>query len=388
MNPTDYLDPTSSHPVDLGVTKKATLYQKIKFFTAGKPFPQVNPGDVVILGIPESRNSANPSASQAPEKIRGYLYGLGAFSAKGQIVDAGNLKATKSPTETYAATRDLIDFFVEMNATVLVIGGTQELTASIYQAVKRHRSLIGVAIVDSHLDMDEDDGDFSSTSYISTLLKEPLPNLLNVSVIGYQGYFVNAKDQEAFTSRNHELLRLGFVRGNYREVEPSFRNADIASFDIKAIRNADCPGNIYASPNGLYAEEACQLARYAGLSDRICCFGLFEHSPSNDPSGQSAHISAQLVWHFLEAHSQRRDEYPYHRARELKKFIVNSGTPDAELVFYRNQATDSWWLEIPANPDLNLPDNKHIMACSYNDYLIAGRQEIPDRWIKAYQKLW
>ena len=85
------------------------------------------------------------------------------------------------------------------------------------------------------------------------------------------------------------------VRGNFREVEPSFRDSDFVSFDLGAIRNSDCRGNIYPSPNGLYAEEACQLSRFAGLSDKICCFGVFELNADADPSAQSAHLSATYL---------------------------------------------------------------------------------------------
>jgi hypothetical protein len=29
----------------------------------------------------------------------------------------------------------------------------------------------------------------------------------------------------------------------------------------------------------------------------------------------------------------------------------------------------------------------HLYSCSYNDYQQACREELPERWIKAYQKL-
>ncbi|MFN8133913.1 MAG: hypothetical protein U0Z17_01300 [Bacteroidales bacterium] len=34
------------------------------------------------------------------------------------------------------------------------------------------------------------------------------------------------------------------------------------------------PGNANAIPNGFYGEEACQLMRYAGMSDKISSIGF------------------------------------------------------------------------------------------------------------------
>jgi hypothetical protein len=41
------------------------------------------------------------------------------------------------------------------------------------------------------------------------------------------------------------------------------RDADLVSFDISAVKQSEAPASRFASPNGLAAEDACQLARYA-----------------------------------------------------------------------------------------------------------------------------
>ena len=51
---------------------------------------------------------------------------------------------------------------------------------------------------------------------------------------------------------------------------------------MASIRAADHPANVYAGPNGITAPQICQIARYAGLSDRILALGLFEHNPDLD----------------------------------------------------------------------------------------------------------
>jgi len=386
MNPADYLDPTDALPNSGGVSKEFSIYNSIIHFKHGKPFPVLNKGDIILLGIGENRNSSNTGASKAPDLTRNYLYSLSGLPLKSRIVDVGNLKSTKSPSDTYSATTDLIDFFVSKNATVIILGGTQEISIPIYQAIKKHRSRIEISFVDSRLDFGSNDGDFGSTSYLPNLLSESQKDLFNISLMGYQGYLAD-QQLEKLIKANHETLRLGFVRGNFREVEPTIRDTDFLSFDLGAIRYSDCPGNIYPSPNGLYAEEACQLARYSGLSDKTCCFGVFELNTDKDSSGQSSHLAAQLVWHFIEAYNQRKGESITNQSSNFKKFIVNSNTPGIDMVFYKSLISDNWWMEIPTNNTQLYPEGNIIVACSYNDYVIASKQELPDRWIRIYNKM-
>jgi len=385
MNPADYLDPTDALPRIGGVGKDASTHGNITYFNYGKSFPVVKPNDIVLIGMTENRNSANLGASKSPDLIRSYLYSLSGFPSKVKIIDAGNLKPTKTPADTYSAVKDIVDFFVKKGAIIVVLGGTQELSYPIYQAIAIHQKKINVTFIDSRLDL-ENDGDFSSTNYLQKFLDEPVEKVFNISLMGYQGYLTNQKQLDIFSKSNHEILRLGFVRGNIREVEPSLRDSTFVSFDLGAVRYSDCPGNIFPSPNGLYAEEACQLARYAGLSDKTKCFGIFEYNSDSDPSNISAHLAAQLVWHFIEAWSQRKLEQPENLI-DFKKFIVDSGTPRIEMVFYKSLLSDNWWMEIPTNNTSLFPDKKVVVACSYNDYCMASKQELPERWIRIYNKI-
>jgi hypothetical protein len=158
----------------------------------------------------------------------------------------------------------------------------------------------------------------------------------------------------------------------------------LVSFDLGAIRNSDCQGSFYPSPNGLYAEEACQLSRYAGLSDNTCCFGLFELNAENYP--QSAHLSSQLIWHYIEAFSQRKSEKP-NSIGDFKKFIVESSTPGVEMIFYKSLNSDNWWMEIPILKEESSSKKNIIISCSYNDYVAASNREIPERWLRVYNKV-
>jgi len=56
-------------------------------------------------------------------------------------------------------------------------------------------------------------------------------------------------------------------------------------------------------------------------------------------------------------------------------------------MFWKSKKSDRWWLQLPGdkkNRDLNA---NMLVACSYADYLQACKDELPDRWVKAYERL-
>ena len=92
-----------------------------------------------------------------------------------------------------------------------------------------------------------------------------------------------------------DSYRLGQIRDKIEDAEPIIRQADMLSFDITSIKHADAPANPNALPNGLYAEEACQIMRYAGMSDKLTSLGIYELNPAFDISGKTSHLAAQMI---------------------------------------------------------------------------------------------
>jgi arginase family enzyme len=383
MNLFDYFDPTFITPVANGLEKKDSIMSKLQFEIAQKL--KIHKNSLVIIGVNENRNSNNPGASESADQIRKYLYSLSGSIVKYPLIDLGNLKKTPSPNNTYIALQDVVKFIVSQGASCIVIGGTQELTWPTYLGVSEQTKPINVTIIDQTIDMGCDDGDFSSNCYMERFLKEPQENLFNLSLMGYQGYVTNTNHINAFQKKHAELIRLGTVRSAIEEVEPIFRDSNIVSFDMGCVRQGDSPGSVNPSPNGLYAEEFCQLTRYAGRSHRIKAFGIFDYNTKNDPLGQSAHLAAQGIWHFIEAFNSSSRNLSLTDPKNYKRFYVKSPIPDIELVFLHNTVDETWWIELPASN--KTPNKPLVIACSYNDYLMASKGEVPDRWIRNSRKM-
>lgn len=59
------------------------------------------------------------------------------------------------------------------------------------------------------------------------------------------------------------------------------------------------------SPNGFYGEEICAISRYAGISDKVSSFGIYEYNSKHDSNYQTAHLIAQMIWYFIEGVNYR-----------------------------------------------------------------------------------
>lgn len=380
MNLADYFNPSEVLPHSHGLPKNHSVFGKLSK-KGVSDVGLIDSKSLVIFGVKESRNSNNRGAEQAPDLIRKYFYSLSGTSLKGNLIDLGNLKQTEDPANSYMAIRDVTTHLIGKGATVIVLGGTQEITWPLYQALQEHQKPINLSLIDYTIDMGTGDGDFSSTCFVERLLEQNHQQLFDLNIIGYQGYLTNEAFAEKIKNQDQSLYRLGYVRGAMSQVEPAIRDSHLVSLDMGAVRQSDSPGTVFPSPNGFYAEEVCQLARYAGLSERVKVFGLFELNSNNDPQFQSAHLAAQIIWHFAESVYQRERA---NKIQEYKKYYVSTSIPEVVLKFFHNPFNDKWCVEVPGNENHGEP---YIMACSYDDYRQAGAGNPPERWLRAARKI-
>src|SRR5690606_20305576 len=120
------------------------------------------------------------------------------------------------------------------------------------------------------------DASINSQSYIGKMVVEKPYNLFNYSNIGYQTYFNSADEIALLEKLYFDAYRLGEVVKDISIVEPITRDADIVSLDITAIKSAELSYKGSFSPNGFDGREICAISRYAGLSNRVSAFGVFE----------------------------------------------------------------------------------------------------------------
>ncbi len=361
----------------------------INSYTKNGEFPGLENIQLAIIGLNEDRKSLNnEGCGLAPDYVRENLYKLfqGNYSTK--IADLGNIKQGNTIEDSYFAVTDVLSQLLKKNIIPIIIGGGQDLTYCNYTAYKSLEQTINIVAIDSCFDIGDGDKELNSQSYLSKIILHKPNILFNYSNVGYQTYFVEQNAIELMDKLYFDSYRLGQVRANIEDVEPIVRNADVVSFDISAVRQSDAPGNGNASPNGFYGEEACQIARYAGLSDKLSSIGFYEINPAFDTNKQTAHLVAQMIWYFIDGFYNRKQDYPIVDKSEYTKYRVSIKDHDHEIIFYKSNKSDRWWMDVPYPVNHQIKyERHHMVPCSYRDYETACRDEMPDKWWQTYQKL-
>ena len=342
-----------------------------------------------IEGLPvlEDRGSNNPGAAQSPDQIRKYLYPLywGNWSSK--VVDLGNIYAGEKLSDTMVAVKEVCYQLLKRQIVPVIIGGSQDISYGNYRAYDGLEQTVNLVSVDAQFDLGKENEKLSHRSFLSHIVLQKPYILYNFSNIGYQSYFVNQEEKDLMERMFFDVHRLGNLRKNISESEPILRDADIVSFDISAIRQSDAPGNTFHSPNGFSGEEACALARYSGISDKVSSFGIYECNALADKEGRTAHLVAQMIWYFLEGYNLRKGDYPFASKNDYQRFTVLINDGEYQLVFYKSPLSGRWWIEVPVREESGLSSERHkLIPCSYADYEEAMQNEIPDRWWRALQK--
>jgi len=290
--------------------------------------------------------------------------------------------------DTYFALTSAITELIENKIVPIVIGGTQDLTFAMYKAYEKLGTIINIAAIDPLFDLGDKDEKLNSRSYLSKIILHQPNYLFNYTNIGFQTFFIDHEAIDLMDNLFFDVYRLGWVRSVIEEVEPMVRNADLISFDVSAIRYSDAPGNRNATPNGFFGHEVCQIARYAGLSNKLSSIGFFETNPSRDPHGQTSHLVAQMIWYFIEGFYLRVDENPQTLPDDFVKYTVSIKEHKERIDFLKSKKSDRWWMVVPIKSSLRIKyERHHYIPCSYTDYETALNDEIPDRWWQAYQKL-
>lgn len=352
-------------------------------------FPNLENIDMAIIGVAESRNApGNAGCNTAPDAVRSHLYKLYGGTFDLRVADLGNINAGHSTDDTYFALRSSMDFLIRKNIIPIIIGGSQDLTYAQFLGYKDLEQTINIVAIDNGFDLGNPDEDITNTSYLGKIILYQPNYLFNYSNIGYQTYLVDPSSLQMMNRLYFDVYRLGQVRDKIEEAEPIIRQADMLSFDITSIKHSDAPAHPNASPNGFYAEEACQMMRYAGMNDKLSSLGIYEINPDYDVSGKTAHLAAQMIWCFMDGYYNRKNDFPGRTSPDYVRFNVVLQDEKYGINFYKSKKSDRWWMEIPYPPHQNLKFERHtLIPCSYKDYVMAIENEIPDRWWQTYQKL-
>lgn len=369
----------------LAMMSPHALGKKIEIHSEQYGLPDLEDVQMAIIGVLENRNDINYTGDEVElDNIRKALYGLFPGNWHTKVVDLGDIRKGDSIEDTYFALRTTITILLEKKIIPIILGGSQDLTYPNYRAYDGILPMVNIVNVDSNFDLGDSTLPMKNNSYLGKIILDQPYNLFNYSTIGYQTYFNTQEEIDLMEKLHFEAYRLGDISKSVTLVEPVMRDAHIVSIDLKAVKASEVSTKQKYSPNGLDGKEICAIARYAGISNKVSSFGIYEYQRSkNDQS--TAMLIAQMIWYFIEGVNHRVKENVFNDEKNYQKFNVL--IDEDELVFYKSTKTGRWWIEIPFLPEVNNKLKKHtLLPCMHEDYLEAIQGKIPERWYKAYKK--
>jgi len=376
----DFLQPISTSVEEyIATLSNQTLGKKVVFHTQ-TDFPVLDNIAIAIITVNEFRGSEKDNDDFSFDNFRKQFYSLFPGNWNASIVDLGTIEAGASVEDTYFVVKSLVAELVKKRIIPVIIGGSQDLTYPMYRGYDNLDQMVNLVSVDNQFDFSKENK-LDSESYLSKIIVEEPNNLFNFSNLGFQTYFNSQEEIDLIEKLYFEAYRLGEVSNNIAVAEPVFRDADLVSVDMHSVQSSYSGNFDIFNPNGFTGKEICALTRYAGISDKVTSFGIFNFNPN----GNEVVLTAQMLWYFIEGFCFRSNEYPFGTKENYIKYIVP--IEDEELIFYKSNKTERWWIEIPFLTNVNNKLKRNtLLPCTHEDYLAACEQEIPERWWKAQRR--
>lgn len=390
MSVKKYLSPID--PDELGYRPSefaAMLGTKVKAYLPGANLPAMPKGGLLLLGVEEDRGAENNAGcAAAPNEIRRALYNLVLPCENMKMVDYGNIIVGQTLDDTYCAVAEVLAAAFAKGTTVILLGGSQDLTFAAYKSYELCNHVINITTIDPRFDLEQCD-EITSRTWLRNIVMQSPNYLFYLNNIGYQTYYVGQEYIKLMDDLKFDSCRLGLVQQDMSRAEALIRNADLVSVDIAAIRQSDAPANGNPSPHGFYGEEYCQMMRFAGMNDQVSCLGLFELNPLYDNRSQTANMVAQGLWYFIEGFYLRKHDHPLRNPGNSQHFIVNLEKENLVIEFYKGKLTDRWWIQVPCHNTKNqdIYSSKQILPCTYSDYQQAMQGEVPSIWWHYFNRM-
>lgn len=369
---TDFLTPVSTFELsnDEGFKDKQIGKNIIVYEDA---FPDISTADVIIIGCTEMRGAGTIFQQATLEAIRSSFYSLYHWHKDVTIADAGNIKTGANLKDSYAALKAVVSELLNLNKKVVIIGGSHDLTTAQYEAYADRKQIVEFTCCDAKIDIDIESFD-AAENFLMPMLTASPNYIKHYNHIGFQSYFVHPTMLETIDKLRFDCYRVGKVKENIEEMEPVIRNSNFFSLDISSIQNSYAPCN-RLSPNGFTGEEACSLMQYAGMSSNVSSVGVYGYHPKFDVHNLTAKQISQMLWYFVDGVYKGKYEARPQEHNHFKEFHM--AFAEMETVFLQSKKTGRWWMQ--------MPDGEYI-ACSYQDYITASRNDIPERWLRAVER--
>lgn len=363
----DFTEQLSSNSVG----KKLNLHKE-------NDFPDLSNIKIALIGVKDIRGLNIDKTEVSNDFIRKSLYSMFVGNWNLEIADLGDVPAGNTMSDTYYVLKQAVSYLVVNNIIPVIIGGSQDLTYAIYTGYEYLKRTINLTSIDYKFDLHDDFSEnISANSFLNHIIMQEPNYLQGYTNLGYQTYYNSQDHIELIDKLFFDAHRLGEVSSNIKLAEPILRDSDVVTLDLQSVQSSSSGNLLNFEPNGFSGKEICVLARYAGISDKVSTFGLFNQLGTLSESK----LIAQIIWYFIEGVHFRVDESSFQDQSSMLKYNVQ--LDDFDLIFYKSIHTQRWWIVVPNQTSMN---GEYYLPCGFEDYELALKNVIPERWWKSLKK--
>ncbi len=369
----DFLEPILLHQILDDITLHNNQFGASINIYNNEPIEWKN-ADIILLGMDESRGKGTPNKTPNTNIIRSKFYQLYAWHEHIKIVDLGNIKIGKNLSDSYAAIKIVISELLQANKKIIFLGGSHDLSLGLYYAFQKNLQQIEFTNIDATIDLSLETP-LRSENFLVEMLTSDNNYIKHYNHLGFQSYFVHPQMMVTLDNLRFDCHRVGKVRQNIGNYEPTLRNSNMVTIDVEAIQSAFMPCNTL-TPNGFAGDEACLLTKYVGMSNSNNVFGVFGYQSKNDVHQLGALQVAQMIWYYIDGLSGLLQEKDFSITETYNEFVT--AFADEQIKFYQNKENNKWWMQMPSGKKI---------ACNYEDYIQASHNDIPEMWLRHQERL-
>lgn len=351
------------NPIDISELNSNAEFGKHTQYYHLDEFPDLSNTNIVIFNTIEHQSN-----------FRKYLYQFSYHFNSLKIADLGVYNSSDY--------RELVPFILEMlekGILPIIISSDLEINFPILSTLSIDKKTFSVAIIDSFLRANENN--INKNHYLR-IFQKFAHVLHDISNIGYQTHLNSESEISFYLDNELDAFRLGEIRKKINQIEPILRDKNFLLFNFSAFNNKEFNSDFSISSAGFSIDESAMLTYFGGESDLCKIFSLTTSNVETPCQIEDQNL-AILIWYFLEGVENRRNDYPL-STENMIKYIVNVSSQDQEIVFWKSNKSEKWWIEvIKINEDKKY---RRLVPCSYEDYLSARNNLIPERFFSSLSK--
>ena len=143
----DFLKPISNEVLELVSTLNSQHLGSKMVLHTSEDFPDLNKIKIAIIGVLDNSGDSKSISDVDLTAIRKEFYSLYPGNWEASIADLGDIAAGNSVEDTYFALKSVVSSLIKNKIIPIVIGGSQDLTYSMYRAYDELEQMVNFVAI-------------------------------------------------------------------------------------------------------------------------------------------------------------------------------------------------------------------------------------------------